>query len=249
MENTETKTKVYVEPPTGWVQIPIARGVFEVSCLLDLCDSLGGYLIGGYARYCCSQAKEVFPAGDADIFPVGDTLEASQKVYEAWKSKLIEIGLRIKHENEVSITWDASGVGPYCFCPTIQLIKPVVKGKIVTSGTLETILGNFDFSVVRVAINRDRKTATAWASFTEDESKHFLRILNIHCPISSTLRFMKYSRKGYWSTPREVLKMFQDWISRTPEYRAEIEDMFTTSAKRELTREEIDHLEALLHVD
>ena len=239
----------YKEPETGWVQVPIIRGIYEISCLLDLCDQFGGTIIGGYARYCCSQAAQVIPAGDVDIFPTGLTLEDSEKTFKLWYNHLVLSGLSVQHENEVSCTWNSNHIMPFSGCPTIQLIKPVKKGAIVTCGSTEDILSNFDFSVVRVALNKDRKTATAWAAFMDDENSHRLNILNIHCPVSSTLRCMKYSKKGYWMNARETLKLLNDWLNRTPEYRENILQFFETSKQRDLTQKEIDELEALLNVD
>lgn len=236
-------------PPEGWIQIPILRGIFEIQPLLDLCDRHGGYVIGGYARFCCSTADRLVKAGDVDIFPVGADEAESQRVYDGWFKALTDAGLKVKHENNVSLTYEKPEAEPFNRCPTIQLIKPIEEGAIVTRGTVEEILSNFDFTVVRVAINRDRQTATAWASFPKDEKHRKLRILNIHCPISSLLRVMKYGRKGYYMRPVEALKLFVDWERRTPEYRQGISNAFEKSQFGKLSQTEIDELEALLRVD
>ncbi len=236
-------------PPEGWVQIPIMRGVFEIEPLLDLCDKHGGKIIGGYARFCCSTREQVVKAGDVDIFPVGETEEESKRVFEGHQAALALAGLKIKHENNVSITYELAETAPFNRCPTIQLIKPILEGAVVTMGSTETILDSFDFTIVRVALNADRKTATAWASFIDDEQRKRLRILNIHCPISSLLRVMKYGRKGYYMRPVEALKLFQDWDLRSDDYKKRMQDLFTTGQMGTLSQKEIDELESLLRVD
>src|ERR1700744_1099680 len=237
-------------PAESWVQVPILRGVFEITRLLDLCDMWGGRIIGGYARWACSQRESPHRAGDIDIFPIaekeGDDCEV---IFLAWKMALEKEGLKIKHENEVSISYEKPETGPFMACPTIQIIKPTKVGAIVTEGTLEEVLGNFDFSVVRVALNRDRKTATAWASFIDDDNKALLRLLNIHCPIPSLLRVCKYARKGYYCRPAEAMKLFADWDARAPEYREKMFDLFQKGNFGDITKQEIEELEKLWHVD
>jgi hypothetical protein len=114
---------------------------------------------------------------------------------------------------------------------------------------VEEVLGNFDFTIVRVALNPDRKTATAWASFIEDDKKGLLRLLNIHCPISSLLRVCKYARKGYYCRPAEAMKLFADWDARSPDYKSKMFDLFQKRNFGEITKDEIEELEKLLHID
>jgi hypothetical protein len=240
----------HLPPAEGWVQIPIRRGVFEISRLLDLRDKCGGRIIGGYARWCCSERQSLHHANDVDIFPIAEKEgDDSLKIYDAWKTAFIVEGLKVKHENEVSISYEKPESGPFLACPTIQLIKPTNVGAILTEGTVEEVLGNFDFTIVRVALNPDRLTATAWASFIEDDNKGLLRILNIHCPVSSLLRVCKYARKGYYCRPAEAMKLFFDWEQRTPEYRLKIFELFQKGNLGEISKEEIEELEKLLHVD
>jgi hypothetical protein len=249
LDSATTETIDTEPPPEGWVQIPCVRGIFEITPLLDLLDIYGGRIIGGYPRWCCSTAQRPVPAGDCDLFPVGATQEDSKRIYEALRTELTRAGLAVSHENNVSVTFNAEGKPPYDRCPVIQLIKPIRKGAIVTDGTLEEILANFDFTVVRVALNADRKTATAWASFEKDEQRKILRILNIHCPISSMLRVMKYGRKQYYMRPAEALKLFVDWEGRDDTYRQRMIDLFSASKMGHMSKKEIDELEALLRVD
>jgi hypothetical protein len=127
----------------------------------------------------------------------------------------------------------------------VQLIKPVKEGAIMTAGTMEEVLENFDFTVVRVGL-LNKKEAMADRMFLEDEIAHHLRLRFIHCPISSLLRIMKYGKKGYWSSPNQVALLFIDWDHRPDEYRLKIAEFFDLT---EFTQEEVDHLEALMRID
>lgn len=250
MSESPINPEAYIPPPEGWVQIPIRRGIFEITRLMDLRDKCGGRIIGGFARWACSERQSPHHAGDVDIFPIAEKEgDDSDVIYNAWRAALAAEGLVIKHENEVSVSYEKPESGPFMACPTIQIIKPTKVGAIVTEGTVEEVLGNFDFTVVRVALNPDRLTATAWASFIEDDKKGLLRLLNIHCPISSLLRVCKYARKGYYCRPAEAMKLFADWDGRSDDYKSKIVDLFSKGNLGEISKQEIEELEKLLHID
>jgi hypothetical protein len=114
---------------------------------------------------------------------------------------------------------------------------------------METILKNFDFTIIRVGILSEEEVL-ADADFEHDEKNRLLRFKNIHCPVSSTLRCMKYSRKGYYLRPFESLKLFIDWSNRTDDYRAELVGFLEKADEGDgLTREEVDELEKLMRID
>lgn len=239
------------KPAEGWIQIPVLRGIFEIEPILNVTDEVGGVVLGGYARFCCSDREQPTKAQDVDIFPIAENAGESQNIYDRLIAKLLALGLEQTHENNVSVSFSGEKVPPFNRCPTIQIIKPIEEGAILTRGTIEQVLSNFDFTVVRIALNKDRQSATAWASFPKDEHRRLLRILNIHCPISSLLRVMKYGRKGYYMRPMEAMKLFADWENRGPEYRERMAELFSRSDSEfgKLTKQEIDELEALLRVD
>lgn len=236
-------------PPEGWIQIPVRRGLTEIARLLDIRDRLGGVFMGGYARYCCSEDWSPEPASDIDLFPVSTSVHTSEQIFEGWKAELAAEGLTIAHDNDISVTYERPSEGLLAASPAVQLIKPMKEGRINTNGTVEEVLGNFDFTVVRVALNPDRLTATAWASFVSDERNKLLRIINIVCPVSSLLRVCKYARKGYHCRPAQAMKLFADWQNRSDAYRNRIMELFQKGNLGEISREEIDQLEKLLNVD
>lgn len=234
--------------------IPLRRGFYEISELFALCQKAGATICGGYARYCASPkpTAKVLAAGDVDLFPHS---EDASKILLA---DLTAMGFEIAHENHVSISMKPTEANEekLAHIPTPQIIKPVIEGKIVTLGTTQEILENFDFTIVRAAIVSPTEVMVD-DDFEDDETHGILRLKNIHCPISSLLRCCKYARKGYFLKPSEALKLFQDWTERGEEYRKRMVELFAESAKGKasdtnpdgMTQQEIDELESLLRID
>jgi hypothetical protein len=231
--------------------IPILRGFTEIKVLFDLAQKNDCVICGGYARYCGSPlpTAKVKPAADVDIFP------KSEEACNNMLKDLLAMGYEKMHENHISITLKAKAKKrkELSFIPTPQIIKPMIEGKIVTLGTPEEILNNFDFTITRAAIISPTELLVD-DDFEKDEASGLLRLKNIHCPISSLLRCCKYARKGYFMRPVEALKLFQDWTNRGPEYQTRMTELFTKSmagkGKRGgISQKEIDELEALLRVD
>lgn len=234
--------------------LPLRRGFYEVAELFALCQKAGATICGGYARYCASPrpAAKIVIAGDADLFP------HSEDASKVLLTDLLAMGFEVAHENHVSISLRATkdNIDKLAHIPTPQIIKPVIEGKIVTLGTTEEILDNFDFTIVRAAIVSPTGCMVD-DDFEADELHGVLRLKNIHCPISSLLRCCKYARKGYFLRPAEALKLFADWTDRGEEYRNRIILLFAESSKGKasdknpdgMTQEEIDELEALLRID
>jgi len=245
--NPEEKvlTPSYVSK-NGFETVKVFRGFTEIKAIYELASEIGGIICGGYVRYMCSPAITVFPAGDLDIYFPSD--EAHDDFIILMDEKY---NLTVKHENGVSTTFSKITDSEHALfgSPTIQLIKPIKEGAIVATGTMETILENFDFTVVRIGL-LSPSTAMADADFLHDEAKHILRLKNIHCPISSTLRCMKYSRKGYWLPPMQVVKLFIDWDNRDQEYRDKLVDFLKQANEGEgLTQAEVEQMEALMRID
>lgn len=196
-----------------FTEIPIKRGFDAVQSLHALIAGRG-VICGGYARFCASPLLDPVPAGDVDVYC--HTAEDFDALAE-------DIGahLKRKHTSTRAITFVRSDKGLLAFTPEIQLVKPVSAFKIHTVGSTQEILSNFDFTVARAAII-SRETALVDVDFLKDEEHRNLSLRNIHCPISSTLRCLKYAKRGYRIHPFDVLPLFLDWDSRTPEYRQEL---------------------------
>lgn len=240
-------------PKEGFITTKVNRGYQEISNILAVIEEfeLKCFVCGGYVRYMCSPKKQPHIAGDVDIYSYSlDDYKRLRELIENMNvgGKLYK--MNIKHENEVSVTFrDIDDVNhPFFISPTIQLIKPLKQGAMVLEGDMKTVLENFDFSVVRCGLINENE-AMVDADFFHDEFNNILRLKNIHCPISSTVRCIKYGKKGYWMTPMEALKLFIDWDGRDESYRIEIIETVQRFQKDGITREEIEDLESLMRID
>jgi hypothetical protein len=241
--DTDIKEPSYVSQD-GFEKVPIIRGFYEIEPLFNTIKKYSGMLMGGYVRWMCSPADQPILPGDIDVY------FCSEGDYDRCKEDLLNEGLQVKHENVVSCTFAKATVdSKYRGCPDIQLIKPIEEGNILTMGSMESILDNFDFSVVRAGVI-NKHTAMVDKDFLHDEARKILRLKNIHCPVGSTLRCMKYSKKGYWLPPTQVFRLFVDWDNRTAEYKEKLYD-FVTKANdgTGLSQKEIDEMEAMFRVD
>jgi hypothetical protein len=242
MDEVEEKEEGY-QSRNGFEIVPMIRGFYEIRALYELITPFDSFICGGYARYCASPQKSPVMPDDVDVYCQSDT------GFESLKTALVEQGIALRHENDMAITYKRAEKGLLAYCPAIQIIKPFNRGHVVARGDRGEILSNFDFTVVRAAI-MDGETVMVDADFVHDEQKRMLRLKNIHCPISSTLRCMKYARKGYWMKPFEVIKLFLDWDGRDQDYRDKLIHMLEESATgKKMTQEEVDELEALMRID
>ena len=212
------------------MQIPVIRGKEE---LRPLYERVPGYYLGGYVRWMCSPRRKPAPPADVDIYAHDEI------VFEELKQR---IDREIRSENDVCITYKLKDSDLH---PPIQLIKPQIKGALVTAGSMAEIIENFDFTICRIGlISLDE--AECDPDFLDDEAMRHLVPKNIHCPISSTLRAMKYSRKGYYLTTSSCMALLDDWLLRSDSYRDKIRDLL---AIKEPTKEEIEELEFLMRFD
>jgi hypothetical protein len=221
-------------------RLRVKRGHDVIATVFDtFMVSRKSWIAGGFARWSLSRAEKPVEAGDLDIFC--QDIDVFGNIYE----RFINSGFKVRNDNPACISFLKSQDEDFKHLPSIQLIKPRNEGSVVTMGTIEEIFENFDFTVTRAALYSKTKGYTD-DHFKEDEERKRLQILNIHCPISSTFRIMKYNRKGYTVSIREVVKLFLDWEQRDDAYRGRLLDLL----KKDLpTQEEIDELEALIRID
>jgi hypothetical protein len=234
----------------GWYVI---RGFTEIENVVDFLndnyDTGKVFICGGYVRYMCSPRRIPTVASDVDIYCM------DEKTFNAVKNDLATAPvhkLEIRHENEMAITYKRpeNMSHPFFASPPIQLIKPIKEGKVVATGTMEEVLSNFDFTVIRCGLNPSGRTAVVDADFPHDEEKRILRLKNIHCPVSSVLRCMKYAMKGYWLPPFQAFRLFLDWDQRDDAYKVRMLEFLELAEGGEgLTQTEINELEALMRID
>ena len=229
----------------GFEEVPVLRGADKIKYLWELLETnlpystLAWSFCGGFVRWMCSPRETPVPPSDIDIYCT------AIHVFDDIEKVLVKNGLSKFQESSIAISLKLKKEGTE---DIIQLIKPINEGKVVSIGEMETIISNFDFTVVRCGLI-DLETALVDANFLHDEEKLYLRIQNVHCPISSTYRFAKYIKKGYYAPLTEIVKLFLDWDRRSSEYRT---GLLATIAKMEeegLTKHEIDNLEALMRLD
>jgi len=233
----------------GFEIVPLRRGFNEIIPLWKILNKVISttkkdcFICGGYARYCASPKFEVVKAGDVDVYSEDEL--AFNKLKQLLKYKQ----LKIKVEGDMAITYERPKSGDFHYIPPIQVIKPIKIARIVSFGSKEEILSNFDFSVVRAAIESPTEVLVD-KDFIHDELAKLLRLKNIHCPVSSTLRCLKYATKGYWLRPIETMKLFIDWDNRDDKYRNKLIGFLDKAETGTgLTQEEVDELEALMRID
>ena len=230
-----------------FVELPIKRGFNSISKLWEFCAENDLFICGGYARYCCSPVSNPKPVSDVDLYP------KSVKIFEKSFDVLQEKGFEVIKENDLSYTFNEKN-SPIPSPLPIQLIKPFQEARILTYGSIEEILNNFDFTVTRCTIISPEKVIVD-KDFEKDEKSNHLIFKNIHCPISSLFRAFKYMKKGYWLNPLESIKLFQDWDNRDQEYKKSIfnflekTETFKKTGKETLTEKEIFELERLMMID
>ncbi len=235
----EKKKKPKYISQEGFIQVRVYRGFTAIQHIYPLIYDSGGVILGGYVRYMCSPILKPVEAADLDIY--SPTKEIYEKLVMAFKDK----GFEQKSENDLAILYKPFKYKHVMFpCPTVNLIKPMKEGVVVTQGEVETILMNFDFTVARIGLLTPH-IALADADFLHDEAKKFLRIKNIHCPVSTLYRIQKYNRKGYWPSTTETVKVLIDWEERDDEYKRKIIEFLN---KEDPTQEEIDMLEKMMRV-
>jgi hypothetical protein len=222
--------------PSNFIEVPVVRNHVKIKKVAEILKTCGvfdeAFMCGGFVRHSCSNRKPI-PAtyGDVDIYCRDDETYKIINEYFANHN-----GWGVHFENDLSIAYKTlAGVrgNPMGFrSKPIQLIKPLREGEIVTIGTMEEVLNNFDFTVIRAGMNIEmahRGVALVDEDFDEHENKKRLVFKKIHCPISSMHRVIKYCRKGYKINSKESVKLFLDWENRPEKYKTEIVDFLSKS--------------------
>ena len=194
------------------------------------------YIAGSFARWAFSPLAHPVAPSDIDIFVW------NMDVFGRLKARL-DIKLKIRDDNPACITYLKDD--KHKALPPIQLIKPRHEGNVVTEGDVETILNNFDFTVARAAIV-NKSEGLVGEEFDKHEQNKEICIKNIHCPVSSTYRILKYCKKGYNISTAELAKVFVDWENRDDAYKLRLLNLLQNS---DLQQDEIDELEKLLRID
>lgn len=227
VKRLETKPKkiIHYKSQDGFELLPLRRGFTEIRPLWAIMEEVKSkvnkdcFICGGYARWCASPKAEPVPCGDIDIYCETEAVFTVMDVVLKQKAKL-----KVKSENSMAISYERPKSGEFHYMPPIQLIKPIKDGAIVAKGNKETILSNFDFTVIRAAIETPTYVFVD-KDFKHDETHGILRLKNIHHPLSSLLRCCKYTKRGYWLHYVEAFKLFNAWDTCSTGDREFISDM------------------------
>ena len=200
-----------------------------------------GYVIGGYARYCVDKDKKSAKPCDVDVYAT------TSENFTTLRQRFEELYGTPK-ESPVSLMFQTGHL-------PLNLVRPINEGVIVAVGDPVVILDNFDYTITKCCL-LDENSALAHYKFFEHNKARLLVIEKIHCPVSAVYRIIKYTKKGYWVRPIEVLKLFADWDGRGPEYRGKLidfiksaEEFYQSGGVDKLSEQEIQEMERMLFVD
>jgi len=130
----------------------------------------------------------------------------------------------------------------------VNFTKPM-KVQIITSfyGDISTVIDEFDFTICRVGM--DEEYFYMDKDFEENLKNNLLVIKTVQCPIGAIRRIIKYTKKGFFMTGFQMLKLYMDWDSRSNEYKEELVKYLMKMEKSEdgkLSQEEFEELESIL---
>ncbi len=210
---------------------PPYRGITEIAKIIELTEKHNSFISGGYARYCMSPVHNPIKPVDLDIFS-SDQKNHENIIREFEKTfshtdrfrdgvllrtptedddEIADFWSPDKEETEFAVSyrlalWQYPGTG---MIDRIQFIKP--SDKRTTAGPLMDILGNFDFTICKVALI-SATTGICHVGMDEDEMSKLLRITGeIKNPIATFARITKYCKKGYNLSPMTLIKVLNAW--------------------------------------
>lgn len=220
--------------PYPYAMLQAHRGLTEIKDLLHLVNTSGGFVGGGYARYCLSPLPKPLAPSDVDIF----CKEAG--AYQYLIDEVVRRGGKIKVQ-----TLNATTIKPpdsWVSCPMIQIISPTVM-----VGDPWSIISRFDFTIAIAALTWEDQ-GIAHLEFEDHEYKQVLVVNYIQCPVGNSRRMHKYLKKGYKISVKEMVKFFLDWETKSPERRKQILDLVDMKPE-DWTTETRERFRDLIYID
>ncbi len=190
--------------------------------IISLLKSIGeiGFVGGGYARHALLSHKSDVPVpGDIDVFCTSE--ESYRHITLILEELSYVLRRALPHADEY-------GHDIYGHYTKVQVIRPHENDYIRMVGTPEEVLAQFDYTINMAAIQyeNDAFVSVVGPYF---ETHNFTKILVInHCnaPLAMVTRAVKYAKKGYSISIKEVGRIFSTWDARPVEYRARINSAF-----------------------
>lgn len=212
----------------------VKRGLTEIKTLLHLVNTTGGFVGGGYARYCLSPLPKPALPSDVDIFC------KSAGAYDLIVDEIVRRGgkVKIKTVNATTIVPPSEWIA----CPMIQVIAPEVM-----VGDPWSIISRFDFTIAIAALTWGDQ-GIVHPDFEEHEYNQKLVINYIQCPIGNSRRMHKYLKKGYKVSVKEMVKFFKDWESKSEERRQQILDLVDMDPQ-DWTEQTRERFRDLIYID
>ena len=183
-----------------------------------------GFLAGGAVRYLLMKNVKI-KSDDFDFYAY--TPEGRAALHE----RFIDAGFR-----DVSVNVNAW-----------NLKKGNTKIQIIKSfaGPIERVIDEFDFTICRVAT--DGKFIYRDKDFYRHCRKKLLVLKTIQCPVGAIRRLVKYSKKGFWISNLQIVRLYEDYVNRGDIYRQKLTSFLEKQAENgKLDQREFEELEAIL---
>jgi hypothetical protein len=150
--------------------------------------------------YVCGGVMRAFYSGQhnrEEVVKDIDLYFANQSVFELFADTMKKNGYEPSFESERAITYKSKQEDG----PAIQAIKFVM-------GTIEEVLGEFDFTIVKCGANSSE--IVMHNNFSDDLASSVLVYCGSRLPLSSLNRAFKYTARGYWLPAVQMLAILTD---------------------------------------
>jgi hypothetical protein len=157
-------------------------------------------------------------------------------------------GHALVRENRVSFVYAGRRRWLRPSLPPVNVIKPVDEGRVLTRGDLLEVLHNFDFTVCKAGLV-DETGGVVHFAFHADEKARRLRFTRLHTPVTGIVRAIKYSRKGYKISLRELMRVFAFWDEQKVGFRRKVKKILHQRRRTEPPLVDLDFSLPVIEVE
>lgn len=112
-------------------------------------------------------------------------------------------------------------------------------------GNIADVIDEFDFTICR--IGTDGVKIYKDKDFDENLEKKLIRIKTVQCPIGAIRRIIKYTKKGFFVTNYNLLKLYENYIGRGAEYHQQLDNLLTKQESgQNLDQNDLNELYAIM---